>query len=93
MHWQLAPIGLPSWPLLLLLLPPLPLLQLLLLALLQTRLVLLHKLLAQPRHLPLKHLNILYSLQRLQPILLVPQQHITLQQRHRHQAGRHTHLS
>jgi hypothetical protein len=66
--------------------------QLLLLVLLQSRLVLLHKLLAQARHLPLKHLNVLYSLQRLQPILLMPQQHITLQQQPTTQApSRETH--
>jgi hypothetical protein len=37
------------------------------------------ELLTQARNLPLKQVDVLRGLQRLQPILLVPQQHIPLQ--------------
>jgi hypothetical protein len=53
--------------------------QLLLRALRQARLcVRLRQLLAQARHLPLQHLNVLHSFQSLQSIFFVPPQHITL---------------
>lgn len=77
-HWQLPAIGLPRWPRLLWLLQR----QRLLLRWGQAGLcVHLCELLAQARHLPLKQLNVLHCLQRLQPILLVPQQHVPLHAR------------
>lgn len=78
-HWQLAPVCLSCWPWLLRLLQRW---HLLLRTLLQAGMRLyMHQLLAQARYFTLKQFNVLYSLQCLKPVFLVPQQHIALHTR------------